>query len=135
MSQTPRNAPSENARRLVLVAEDDPDVRAYVSVRLERDGYEVMGASDGQQALEMMLDRRPDLSLIDLTMPKMDGLDLIRRIRENDALNGMRVIVLSGSFSHIDSAMKAGANDYLTKPIGRPEHLLTRVRTALEPSS
>ena len=60
-------------RPLVLVADDDPDILSLVTLRLERDGYEVIGAPDGERAVEEALERTPDLALIDVSMPKLDG--------------------------------------------------------------
>jgi DNA-binding response OmpR family regulator len=63
-------------RPLVLVADDDPDILSLVTLRLERDGYEVIGAPDGERAVEEALERTPDLALIDVSMPKLDGYEV-----------------------------------------------------------
>lgn len=71
-------------RPLVLVADDDPDILSLVTLRLERDGYEVIGAPDGERAVEEALERTPDLALIDVSMPKLDGYEVTERLRQHE---------------------------------------------------
>src|SRR5918998_5795434 len=85
-----RSSPSSravNAPALILVADDDDDVRELVVFRLERAGYEVITAADGEQAVELASERRPDLCVIDVMMPKLDGYEVTRRLRETDGLS------------------------------------------------
>ena len=75
---------SERDRPLVLVADDDPDILQLVSLRLASSGYEVMAAGDGEQALNAALERTPDLALLDVMMPKLDGYEVTARLRSDE---------------------------------------------------
>lgn len=119
-------------RPLVLVADDDPDILTLVRVGLERDGYEVVGASDGESALELAVERVPDVAVIDVTMPRLDGYEVTRRLREHDGTRAVPIILLTARVLETDvrRAMVAGADDYITKPFS-PLELGRRVQAAL----
>jgi DNA-binding response OmpR family regulator len=117
---------------VVLVADDDPDIRQLVTFRLERAGYEVVEAADGQQALQLCSEVRPDLAVLDVMMPKLTGYDVTRRIREDEALRSMPVILLTARVQDGDVAegFDAGADDYIKKPFS-PQELRARVQAIL----
>jgi DNA-binding response OmpR family regulator len=119
-------------RPLVLVADDDSDIRALVEYRLTRAGYDVIGASDGEEALELALTEAPDLCVFDVMMPKLDGLELTRRMRATDATARTPVILLTARSQELDveRGFDAGADDYLRKPFS-PDELGARVRAVL----
>jgi DNA-binding response OmpR family regulator len=123
---------TEAARPLVLVADDDPDILQLVSLRLERSGYEVMAAQDGEQALTAALERTPDLALLDVMMPKLDGYEVTARLRSNERTRHMPVILLTARVQEADVArgIEAGADDYVKKPFSTHE-LRDRVQAAL----
>jgi DNA-binding response OmpR family regulator len=123
---------SQRSRPLVLVADDDPDILQLVSLRLERSGYEVVAAGDGEQALNAALERTPDLALLDVTMPKLDGYEVTARLRGNERTRRMPVILLTARVQETDLArgIQAGADDYVTKPFSTQE-LRERVQAAL----
>jgi DNA-binding response OmpR family regulator len=125
------SAPS-NLRPLVLVADDDPDILALVRFRLERDGYEVLSAPDGETALDLALARTPDLALLDVMMPRLDGLELTRRLRQHAPTMEIPIILLTARVQEPDVTLglQAGADDYVTKPFS-PQALGERVQAAL----
>jgi DNA-binding response OmpR family regulator len=116
----------------ILVADDDQDIQSLVVLRLERSGYRVLRASDGQQALEFALREHPDLAVLDITMPKLDGLEVTRNLRANDLTCEMPVILLSARVQEDDVAngLDAGATDYMRKPFS-PQELGARVASLL----
>jgi DNA-binding response OmpR family regulator len=120
------------SRPLVLVADDDPDILSLVTLRLERSGYEVLGAGDGEQALATALEREPDLALLDVMMPKLDGYEVTERLREHEATRHIPVILLTARVQEADIArgVEAGADDYVKKPFSTQE-LRDRVQAAL----
>ena len=123
-------APDSAAREpLVLVVEDEPQVMRYLRATLPAHGFRIAESSTGQQALVEASTRGPDLVLLDLGLPDLDGVDVTRRIREWSALP---IIVISARGQERDKveALDAGADDYLTKPFGTAE-LLARMRVAL----
>jgi DNA-binding response OmpR family regulator len=122
----------QNLRPLVLVADDDPDIVALVRFRLERDGYEVLSAPDGETALDRALARPPDLALLDVTMPRLDGYEVTRRLRAHGPTTTIPIILLTARVQEHDVArgFEAGADDYVTKPFS-PQALGERVQAAL----
>ncbi|MDX6651461.1 MAG: two-component system, OmpR family, phosphate regulon response regulator PhoB [Solirubrobacterales bacterium] len=119
-------------KRTILIAEDEPDIRDLVSFRLERAGYDVILAEDGQEALELAIEHRPDLAILDVMMPRMDGLELTRRIRAEQTIAAMPIILLTASVQDqaVTEGFRAGADDYMRKPFS-PQELLSRVEAVL----
>jgi len=119
-------------RPLVLVADDDPDILSLVTLRLERDGYEVIGAPDGERAVEEALERTPDLALIDVSMPKLDGYEVTERLRQHEPTSAIPILLLTARVQDSDVArgIAAGADDYVKKPFSTAD-LRTRVQAAL----
>jgi CheY-like chemotaxis protein len=102
----------------VLIVDDDPAIRRVVSALLDLDEYGLLEAADGQAALEVVRDERPDLVILDLTMPRLDGLRACAALRSDPELAGTRVLVLTGRDQPHDraAARDAGADAYLVKP-------------------
>jgi DNA-binding response OmpR family regulator len=123
---------NENGQALVLVADDDADILSLVSFRLERAGYEVLPAHDGEEALTLALERQPDLAVLDVMMPKLDGYEVTRRLRDNAATSRMPVILLTARVQEADitRGFDAGADDYIKKPFS-PQELRARVQAIL----
>jgi DNA-binding response OmpR family regulator len=113
----------------VLVVDDEPDIRELLRRLLERAGHLVREAGDGREGLRMLHGWRPDLVVLDVSMPGLDGWTTLERIRE---LTDVPVLMLSARGTEIDKVrgLKAGADDYVTKPFGRQE-LLARVEALL----
>jgi DNA-binding response OmpR family regulator len=116
----------------VLVVDDDADVRTLVCELLARAGYDVSEAPDGREALRLLYDERPDLIVLDVSMPGLDGWATLERIRE---LSSVPVVMLSALGAELEKvrALRGGADDYVTKPFGRQE-LLARVESVLRRS-
>jgi DNA-binding response OmpR family regulator len=105
----------------VLVVDDDPQVVRLLRVNLELEGYDVVSAADGTQALEAVASQRPDLVVCDVMMPGMDGTEVVRRLRrENETLP---VVMLSAKAmrSDMERGLEAGADEYVTKPFDPTE--------------
>jgi DNA-binding response OmpR family regulator len=117
---------------LVLVADDDPDILSLVTLRLQRDGYEVIGAPDGERAVEEALERTPDLALIDVSMPKLDGYEVTERLRQHEPTSATPIILLTARVQDSDVArgIEAGADDYVRKPFSTADQR-SRVQAAL----
>jgi len=118
---------------LVLVADDEEDIRALVAFRLKRAGYEVITAADGEEALLLATTRLPDLAVLDMMMPKATGLEVTRTLREQEATRDIPVILLTARAQEVDVArgFEAGADDYVKKPFS-PQDLQARVQALLE---
>lgn len=129
MTTTPDGA---SAAPVVLVADDDPDILSLVSLRLKKAGFGVVTAADGEEALRVLLEHRPELAIVDVRMPKMDGLELTRRIRADDESSEIPVIALSARVRDSNRAegFEAGADEYVTKPFS-PKQLVDLVRAKL----
>jgi DNA-binding response OmpR family regulator len=117
---------------LVLVAEDDADILALVAYRLERAGYDVLTATNGEEAADLAASECPDLAVLDIMMPRLDGYGVTRRIREDESTSGIPVILLTARVQEADVArgFEAGADDYIKKPFS-PQELRARVQAVL----
>jgi len=106
-------------RKLFLVVEDFEDSRFMMRRLLEMAGYRVVEASDGEQAVKLAVEARPVLILMDLSLPKLDGLAATRQIRQKRALKGVPIVAVSAHDSPQSrtDALEAGCNEYVTKPI------------------
>ena len=104
--------------QLILVVDDNPDVRLALSTQLTDEGYEVVEASDGDLVIEAARERKPDLILLDLMMPRMDGFEALRELKKDDDLSDVPVVVLTARRGSEDMtlARALGAVNYLQKP-------------------
>jgi DNA-binding response OmpR family regulator len=116
------------ARPLILVADDNADVLGLVKAVLERSGFDVVTVSDGAQALASVDQRKPDLAVLDITMPEIDGLEVLRRLRADARTSGLPVVLLSAQAQEADvvRGFATGASAYLKKPFS-PRELTERV--------
>ena len=119
-------------RELVLVADDDEDIVRFVEVNLRLEGFEVVTAADGKEALEQALEISPDLVLLDIMMPEMDGFQVCQSLRANSQTKHIPVIMLTARSLSADKVvgLTAGADDYIIKPFD-PIELVARVKSAL----
>ena len=121
-------------RGRVLIAEDDERVRTSVGRVLLFEGYDVDTAADGRAALSLVLDSRPDVILLDILMPEMDGLTMCRRLRERGDRTPVLMLTARHEVSDRVAGLDAGADDYLVKPFALDE-LLARLRALLRRTS
>jgi DNA-binding response OmpR family regulator len=114
---------------LVLVADDDDDILLLVTTRLRRDGFDVIAARNGEEALALAKERHPAIAVLDIGMPKLDGLEVLQRIRADQTLTEMKVLLLTAKAQESDvrRGYEVGADAYVRKPFS-PAELSTRVR-------
>jgi DNA-binding response OmpR family regulator len=117
------------AKQRVLIVDDEPRYVRLIAVNLNASGYDTLAARDGKSAVEVAAAQRPDLVLLDIGLPVMDGIEACRRIRE---FSLAPIIMLTAKAGEADkvAGLDAGADDYLTKPFG-PAELLARIRAVL----
>jgi two-component system response regulator MtrA len=118
--------------RLILVADDDEDILALVKAVLERAGHEVAAVADGAEALAGVRARKPDLAILDITMPGLDGLEVLRRLRTDAATSALPIVLVSAQAQEADVALgfANGATAYVKKPFS-PRELAARVAELL----
>lgn len=118
--------------RRVLIAEDEADIRDLLAFHLERDGYHVSRARTGAEALRLARDAHPDLLVLDLMLPEMDGLEVCRRLRQEPATATLPIVMLTAKGDEVDRivGLEMGADDYIVKPFS-PKEVLARVRAVL----
>ena len=120
------------AEASVLIVDDDPVVRRMLQLSFESEGFDVLTAGDGFEGLEAMRSGKPNVVVLDIMMPKLDGMKVMRELQSDDNLRGTPVILLSAKATSLDIelGLKAGAADYVTKPCD-PIDLVDRVRSLL----
>lgn len=119
-------------RETILVVEDEPDILEVIRYNLVREGYEVLEARTGTDGLRRVRDGAPDLVLLDLMLPGLDGLEVCRRLKEDTLTRSIPIVMVTakGEESDIILGLGLGADDYITKPFS-PRELVARVRTVL----
>src|SRR5690242_9984588 len=105
-------------RQLVLCADDDEDILSLVALRLERAGFDVLRAHDGEAAVELARGRRPDIAVLDVMMPRRTGYEVLAELRSDASLGRLKVILLSARVqdADVERGLDAGADAYLAKP-------------------
>jgi DNA-binding response OmpR family regulator len=110
-------------RQKILVADDEPNIVISLEFLLKREGYEVLIARDGQEALDMIVRELPDLVLLDVMMPKKTGFEVCQDVRGNEALQGVKILMLTakGRDTDVAKGLALGADAYMTKPFATRE--------------
>ena len=123
---------SEPAKVRIIVADDDRDILDLVVFKLSKAGYDVVGVSDGVAALAAIEAEPPRLAILDVMMPGLSGLDVLRKVRANEATKDLDIILLTARArdSDVDAGFSTGATDYVIKPFS-PRELLHRVNALL----
>jgi len=119
---------NRRAKKRILLADDDAGLRRLVSITLGDTDFDLLQAADGQETLRVAREQHPDLILLDINMPRLDGLSVCRALKSDVATRDIRVVMLtaSGSEADRDSGHLAGADDYFVKPFS-PVELLNKV--------
>lgn len=117
----------------ILIADDEPNILLSLEFLMQREGFRVLVARDGQQALDAILAHRPDLVLLDVMMPIKNGFEVLQAVHEREDLAGLKVLMLTAKGREIDMAkgLALGASAYMTKPFSTRE-LVDKVRSLLE---
>jgi len=125
-------APDQTRLRSVIIVEDDEDIADSIRYNLEREGFRVRLATTGEDALNLILDRPPNLILLDLNLPHMNGFELCRRLRAESPTMRVPILMLTARADEADKVLglNMGADDYITKPFSMRE-LMARVNAAL----
>jgi DNA-binding response OmpR family regulator len=118
------------SKPLVLIADDDADILALVRVRLERSGFAVISAHDGNEALALASSRRPDVAILDVSMPGLSGVDVTKQLRASRIDVPVILLTARALDSDVEAGAAAGADAYLTKPFS-PQDLEARVHALI----
>ncbi len=121
-------------KKKILAVDDEPNILMSIEFILEMEGYEVHIARDGEEALDVAERERPDLILLDINMPRKDGYEVCRILRERQELAGTKVVMLTakGQVLEKKKGIEVGADEYVTKPFSADE-LLEKIRAMIEP--
>ncbi len=124
------------AKELVLVVEDEEDIRELINYNLSREGYSVIEAESGEEGLLMARSRRPDITLLDLMLPGIDGLEYCRRVKRDEAAQDIPIIMVTAKDEETDivTGLELGADDYITKPFS-PKVVIARIKAVLRRGS
>ena len=122
------------AKDLILIADDDEDINAFVEANLRLEGYEIVKAADGEEALQIAYDRLPDLILLDVMVTKVNGYEVCQRLRSDTRTRNISIVMLTAGSLSADRVvgLTAGADDYLIKPFD-PVELVARVEDRPSP--
>ena len=126
------STPPKPSRKTVRVADDEPDVLNLVAMNLQRAGFDILKAADGEQALRMARDEEPDLVILDLMMPALSGLEVAKLLKQSPGTARIPVLMLTAKSDEVDRIVgfELGADDYVTKPFS-PRELVLRVQSVL----
>jgi DNA-binding response OmpR family regulator len=116
----------------ILIVDDEPNIVISLEFLMKREGYEVRVATDGAAALQAMADRQPDLVILDVMLPRLNGFEVLQRIRANAAWNGVKILMLTakGRDTEVAKGTRLGADLYVTKPFSTRD-LVAQVKTLL----
>jgi two-component system, OmpR family, alkaline phosphatase synthesis response regulator PhoP len=119
----------------ILIVDDEPDILDFLSYNLRREGFDVVTAASGKEALETALKIRPQLIILDIMMPEMDGVEVCRRLRANPDFDNTTITFLTARDEDVSqiSALDVGGDDYITKPI-KPQVFISRINALLRRS-
>jgi len=118
----------------VLILEDDKFLRELIAQKLQREGFLISEAIDGEEGLKKIKEEKPDLVLLDLILPGIDGFEVLKKIKDDESTSQIPVIVLSnlGQKDDVDRGMKLGAVDYLIKAHFTPREIIEKIKKALK---
>jgi two-component system phosphate regulon response regulator PhoB len=124
------------AKEKILAVDDDPDILKLLQYNLEKEGFSVITAANGQEALRLVRSQPPQAIILDLMLPEVDGLEVCRQIRRDEALSRIPILMLTAKGEEVDRVVgfELGADDYITKPFS-PRELVLRVKAILKRSS
>lgn len=124
------------AKEIILVIDDEPDLIELVRYNLEREGFSVLGAADGESGFSQAVKEKPDVIVVDLMLPSIDGLEVCRMLRAESGTSRIPIIILTAKASEADRivGLELGADDYLTKPFS-PRELAARIKALLRRST
>ena len=117
----------------LLIADDEPNILLSLDYLMQREGFRVVLARDGQEALDLIVRERPALALLDVMMPLRSGLEVCQQVRQDPTLDGVQILLLTakGRETDVSKGLAMGANAYMTKPFSTRE-LVAKVRSMLE---
>lgn len=118
----------------ILVIEDDKFLRELISQKLMKEGYDIVEAVDGEKGIEAIKSEKPDLVLLDLILPEVDGFGVLAKVKEDSTLAQIPIIILSnlGQKDDIEKGLKLGAVDYLIKAHFTPNEIVEKIKTVLK---
>ena len=121
--------------KTILIVEDETDIINLIELHLSAEGYATLTAQDGHKGLELAMEQLPDLIVLDLMMPRMDGVELCKILRSSEETESIPIIMLTAKSEELDKVLglEMGADDYITKPFS-PRELIARVKAVLRRS-
>lgn len=123
------------SQKKIILIEDEPDILEVIEYNLKRENFSVLTAADGLEGLDLVIKEKPDLVLLDLMLPGIDGMEICRQVRNNQAVKRVPIIMLTakGDESDVVLGLGLGADDYMTKPFS-PKELIARIKAVLRRS-
>ena len=124
----------EPSQTKILIVEDEEILLTALSEELKQEGFQVVGAKDGMEGVETAKSEKPDLILLDLVMPRLDGIGALKEMKASDEIKDIPVVILTNlsDYDKISDALSLGAMDYLVKANYRLEELVNKIKTVLE---
>lgn len=128
--------PEEGGKNKVLIVDDDAFLSGIYATKLELEGFQVVTARDGEEGLKAAGSEKPDIILLDVLMPKLDGFEALKRLKQDESTKGIPVIMLTnlGQKEDIEQALEAGAQDYLIKAHFVPAEAVEKIKSVLKVS-